>query len=34
MKEVEAEGLGNKMERGLPFLDTLSVINEDGSIKT
>ena len=34
LKEVEVEGLENKMERGLAFLDTLSVINEDGSIKT
>ena len=32
-KEVEAEGLGKWMERGLAFLDTLSVISEDGSIK-
>ena len=34
VKEVEVEGLENKTERGLAFLDTLSVINEDGSIKT
>ena len=34
VKEVEAEGLENKTERGLEFLDTLTVINEDGSIKT
>ena len=34
MKEVEIEGLESKTERGLAFLDTLSVINEDGSIKT
>ena len=32
--EVEVEGLENKTERGLAFLDTLSVINEDGLIKT
>ena len=34
VKEVEVEGLENKTERGLAFLDTLSVVNEDGSIKT
>ena len=32
--EVEVEGLENKMETGLVFLDMLSVINEDGSIIT
>ena len=30
---VEVEGLENKVKRGLSFLDMLSVINEDGSIK-
>ena len=30
----DIEGLGNRTERGLAFLDTLSVINEDGTIKT
>ena len=30
----ELEGLENKTERGLAFLDTMSVINEDGTIKT
>ena len=30
----EIEGLENRTERGLPFLDTLSVINEDRTIKT
>ena len=30
----EIEGLENKNERGLAFLDTLSVINEHGTIKT
>ena len=34
VKEVDVEGLENKTERGLAFLDTLSVVNEDGSIKT
>ena len=34
LKEVEVEGMENRMERGLAFLDTLSVINEDGTIKT
>ena len=34
VKEVEVEGMENRMERGLAFLDTLSVINEDGTIKT
>ena len=34
VKEVEVEGLENKTERGLAFLDTLSIVNEDGSIKT
>ena len=34
VKEVEDEGMENRMERGLAFLDTLSVINEDGTIKT
>ena len=34
MEEVEVEGMENRMERGLVFLDTLSVINEDGTIKT
>ena len=34
VKEVEVEGLENKTKRGLAFLDTLSVVNEDGSIKT
>ena len=34
MKEVEVQGLENKTERGLAFLDTLSVVNEDGLIKT
>ena len=34
VKEVEVEGLENKTERGLAFLDMLSVVNEDGSIKT
>ena len=34
VKEVEVEGMENKMERGLAFLDILSVINEDGTIKT
>ena len=34
VKEVEVEGMENRMERGLAFLDTLSVINEDGKIKT
>ena len=34
VKEVEVEGLENKTERGLAFLDTLSIINENGSIKT
>ena len=29
----EIEGLKNRTERGLTFLDTLSVINEDGTIK-
>ena len=33
VKEVEVEGLENKTERGLAFLDMLSVINEEGSIK-
>ena len=28
------EGLENRTERGLAFLDTLSMINEDGTIKT
>ena len=32
MKDIE--GLENRTERGLAFLDTLSVINEDGTIKT
>ena len=30
----DIEGLENRTERGLAFLDTLSVINEDGTIKT
>ena len=30
----DIEGLENRTERGLAFLDTLSVINEDGAIKT
>ena len=34
VKEVEVEGLENKTKRGLAFLDTLSVVNEDGLIKT
>ena len=34
VKEVEVEGLENKTERGLAFLDTLSVVNEDGLIKS
>ena len=34
VKAVEVEGMENRMERGLTFLDTLSVINEDGTIKT
>ena len=34
VKEVEVEGLENKTERGRAFLDTLSVVNEDGLIKT
>ena len=34
VKEVEVEGLENKTERGLAFLDTLSIMNENGSIKT
>ena len=34
VKEVEVEGLENKIERGLTFLDTLSVVSEDGWIKT
>ena len=34
MKEVEVEGLENKTERRLTFLDKLSVVNEYGSIKT
>ena len=34
VKEVEVEGLENKTERGLAFLDTLSVVIEDGLIKT
>ena len=33
-KEVEVEGMENRMERGLAFLDTLFVINEDVTIKT
>ena len=32
--KVEVEGMENRMERGLAFLDMLSVINEDGSINT
>ena len=34
VKEAEVEGLENKTERGLACLDMLSVVNEDGSIKT
>ena len=34
VKEIEVEGLENKTERRLAFLDTLSIVNEDGSIKT
>ena len=34
VKEVEVEGMENRMERGLAFLDMLSVINEDGTINT
>ena len=34
VKEVEVEGLENKAQRGLAFLDTQSAINEDGLIKT
>ena len=34
VEEVEVEGLENKTERGLAFLDMLSVVNEDTSIKT
>ena len=30
----DIEGLENRTERGLTFLDTLSVINEDETIKT
>ena len=30
VKEVEVKGLENRMERGLEFLDMLSLINEDG----
>ena len=30
----EIEGVYNRTERGLDFLDTLSVINEDGMIDT
>ena len=30
----DIEGLENRTERGLAFLDTLSVINKDGTIKT
>ena len=30
----DIEGLENRTERCLAFLDTLSVINEDGTIKT
>ena len=33
-KEVEVEDMGKKVERCLAFLDTLSVINEDGTIRT
>ena len=32
VKEVEVEGMENRMDRGLAFLDTLSVINEDGTM--
>ena len=32
VKEVDVEDMENRMERGLAFLDTLSVINEDGTI--
>ena len=32
--EVEVEAMENRMERGLTFLDIMSVINEDGTIKT
>ena len=34
VKEVEVERMENRMESGLAFLDTLSVINEDYTIKT
>ena len=34
MKEVEVEDMEKKVERCLAFLDTLSVINEDGTIRT
>ena len=34
VKEVEVEGMENRMERRLAFWDMLSVINEDGTIKT
>ena len=34
VKEIEVEGLEKKTERGLAFLDMLSIVNEDGSIKT
>ena len=28
-KDIESEGMKSKLERGLTFLDTVSVINED-----
>ena len=34
LTEIEIGGLKHKIERGLAFLNTLSVIMEDGSIKT
>ena len=33
-QEVEVEDMEKKVERCLAFLDTLSVINEDGTIRT
>ena len=34
LREVEGVGSDKKMERELAFLDTLSVLNEDGTIRT
>ena len=33
-QEIEVEDMEKKVERCLAFLDTLSVINDDGTIRT